>query len=304
MMKTERLGNYPIKVPKKRAFIKVPEGEIGLHCCAVVCGARGSGKSVAVSSKLHHLKAEGLADRIFLISPTAISNSEMWKGLINDDDIFSEMTNDSVEKVIDAVEIEAKEWREYEEKLRLYKLWKKLLKKQTPINEIDPELLLEFFEAGIYDLEDIDEEPKSKYGHKPILHLVLDDCQSSKLFVPSTHNKLLNATIRHRHLGDGLGLSMWFLVQSYSTNSGLPKAIRDNSTLLILFPMKNGNNVMKVIEEIGGNIDEETFNRVYHYAIKDDDHSFLVIEFTPSKKKFTFRRRWDTALIPDAEFEK
>ena len=83
-MKTEKLGNYPIKVPKKRAFIKVPEGEIGLHCCAVVCGARGSGKSVAVSSKLHHLKAEGLADRIFLISPTAVSNSEMWKGLIDD----------------------------------------------------------------------------------------------------------------------------------------------------------------------------------------------------------------------------
>ena len=303
-MKTERLGNYPIKVPKKKAFIKVPDGEIGLHACAVVCGARGSGKTVAVRSKLHHLKAEGLADRVFLISPTAVSNSEMWEGLIEEDDIFSEMTNESVIKVIEIVEAEAKEWKEYEEKLRLYRLWKKLLKKQTPINEIDPELLLEFFEAGIYDLEDFDEEPKSKYGHKPVLHLVLDDCQSSKLFVPSTHNKLLNATIRHRHLGDGLGLSMWFLVQSYSTNSGLPKAIRDNSTLLILFPMKNGANVMKVIEEVGGNIDEETFNKCYDYAIKDGDHDFLVIEFTPSKKKFTFRKNWDTALIPDAEFEK
>ena len=303
-MKTYRLGDFPIKVPKKRAFIKVPDGEIGLHCCAVVCGARGSGKTVAVRSKLHHLKAEGLADRVFLISPTAVSNSEMWAGLVEEEDIFSEMTNESVIKIIDIVEAEAKEWKEYEEKLRLYKLWKKLLKKQTPINEIDPELLLEFFEAGIYDLDEMEEEPKSKYGHKPVLHLVLDDCQSSKLFVPSTHNKLLNATIRHRHLGDGLGLSMWFLVQSYSTNSGLPKAIRDNSTLLILFPMKNGNNVMKVIEEIGGNIDEETFSKVYEYAIKDGDHDFLVIEFTPSKKKFTFRKNWDTALIPDAEFDK
>ena len=303
-MKTVKLGDFPIKVPKKRAFIKVPDGEIGLHCCAVVCGARGSGKTVAVRSKLHHLKAEGLADRVFLISPTAVSNSEMWAGLVEEEDIFSEMTNESVIKIIEIVEAEAKEWKEYEEKLRLYKLWKKLLKKQTPINEIDPELLLEFFEAGIYDLDEMEEEPKSKYGHKPVLHLVLDDCQSSKLFVPSTHNKLLNATIRHRHLGDGLGLSMWFLVQSYSTNSGLPKAIRDNSTLLILFPMKNGNNVMKVIEEIGGNIDEETFSKVYEYAIKDGDHDFLVIEFTPSKKKFTFRKNWDTALIPDAEFDK
>lgn len=305
-MKTEKLSsNYSIRVPKKRAFIKVPDGEIGLHCCAVVCGARGSGKTVAVRSKLHHLKAEGLADRVFLISPTAVSNSEMWEGLIEEEDIFCEMTNESVLKVIEIVEAESKEWKEYEEKVRLYKLWRKLLKKQTPINEIDPELLLEIMEAGIMDMDmDMEEEPKSKYGHKPVLHLVLDDCQSSKLFVPSTHNKLLNATIRHRHLGDGLGLSMWFLVQSYSTNSGLPKAIRDNSTILCLFPMKNGANVMKVIEEIGGNIDQDTFNEVYDYATKDDDHSFLVIEFTPSKKKYTFKKNWQTALIPHADFDK
>lgn len=297
-MKTEKLNKYPIIVPRKKAFIPTPDGEIGLHCCAVICGARGSGKSVAVSSKLHHLKKEGLADRVFLISPTAVSNSEMWNGLIDDDDIYTAMDNSSVEKVIEAVEAEAKEWYEYERKLELWKKWKKLLKKQTPINEIEPELLIELMEHGILDFDDMYEEPKSKYGHRPVLHLVLDDCQSSKLFVPSTHNKLLNATIRHRHIGDGLGISMWFLVQSYSTNSGLPKAVRDNSTLLVLFPMKNGANIMKVIEEIGGNIDEETFTEVYEYAIKDDPHSFLVIEFSPRNKKFIFRRKWDEVLIP------
>ena len=111
-MRTEKLNKYPIIVPKKKAFIKTPEEEIGLHCCAVVAGARGSGKSVAVSSKLHHLKAEGLADRILLISPTAVSNSEMWKGLIDDDDIFTNMDNSSVAKVIEIVEQEASEWYE------------------------------------------------------------------------------------------------------------------------------------------------------------------------------------------------
>src|SRR5574343_1159976 len=106
IMKTEKLNKYPIIVPRKKAFIPTPDGEIGLHCCAVICGARGSGKSVAVSSKLHHLKKEGLADRVFLISPTAVSNSEMWNGLIDDDDIYTAMDNSSVEKVIEAVEAE------------------------------------------------------------------------------------------------------------------------------------------------------------------------------------------------------
>jgi hypothetical protein len=298
-MRVEKLNKYEIIVPKKKTFIKTPDGEIGLHGCIVVCGARGSGKSVAVSSKLHHLKKEGFADRVLLISPTAVSNNEMWTGLINEDDIYTDMTNESVEKVIEQVELEAKEWQEYEKQLELWKLWKKLLRSKKPIDEIEPELLISFMENGILDMEDMGTVPESKYGHKPVLHLVLDDCQSSQLFVPSTRNKLLNATIRHRHIGDGLGITMWFLVQSYSTNSGLPKAIRDNSTVLVLFPMKNGNNIMKIIEEIGGNIDEETFNKVYEFATKDNPHDFLVIEFAPKDKKYMFRKCWNEILLPD-----
>lgn len=298
-MKSEKLNKFPIIVPKKRSFIDTPQDEIRLHCCAVIAGARGSGKSVAVSSKLHHLKKQGFADRIMLISPTAVSNSEMWNGLINEEDIFTDMDNSSVEKVIDIVEAEAKEWSQHEKQIELWKKWKKLMNRNSPIDRIDPKLMIEFLEYGIMDMEENGLEPQSKYGHRPVLHLILDDCQSSRLFVPSTSNKLLNATIRHRHLGDGLGLSMWFLVQNYSTNSGVPLSIRDNSTVLVLFPLKNSNKIMNIIDEIGGNIDEETFNKVYHEATHDDPHNFLVIEFSPNKKKYTFRKNWDTLLVPE-----
>lgn len=298
-MKTEKLNKYPIILPKKKAFIQTPDEEIRLHCCAVVCGARGSGKSVAVSSKLHHLKKQGLADRIFLITPTYISNNEMWKDLVNEEDVYTEMNNSSVEKVIESVEAEAKEWFQYEKQIELWKKWKQLMKRNKRIENIDPKLMIEFLEYGIIDMEENGLEPTSKYGHRPVLHLVLDDCQSSRLFIPSTTNKLLNATIRHRHLGDGLGLSMWFLIQNYSTSSGLPPVVRDNSTILILFPIKNQNKIMKVIDEIGGNIDEKTFNKVYEEAIKDNEHNFLTIEFNPNKKKCRFRKCFDELLIPE-----
>jgi hypothetical protein len=298
-MKKETLNKFPIIVPAKRSFIDTPKDEIRLHCCTVVAGARGSGKSVAVSSKLHHLKKQGFADRIMLISPTAISNSEIWNGLINEEDIFTAMDNSSVEKVIDIVEAEAKEWFQYEKQIELWKKWKRLINRNISIDRVDPKLMIEFLEYGIMDMEENGLEPQSKYGHRPVIHLVLDDCQSSRLFVPSTSNKLLNATIRHRHLGDGLGLSMWFLVQNYSTNSGVPLAIRDNSTVLVLFPLKNSNKIMNIIDEIGGNIDEETFNKVYHEATHDDPHNFLVIEFSPNKKKYMFRKCWDTLLVVD-----
>lgn len=294
-MKTINLHKYPIHLPKKKAFIPTPDFEIGLHACVVVCGARGSGKSIAVSSKLHHLKKEQLADRIFLISPTAISNAPMWEGLVDQDDIFTDMTNASVERIVELVEAESDEWNEHEHILKLWRKWQSLLKRKVPIDAIDPMLLMEFMEHGIMEMF---EEPKSKYGHKPVIHLVLDDCQSSPLFVPSTKNKLLNMTIRHRHIGGGLGLSLWFLVQSYTTQSGLPKAIRDNSTVLVLFPMKNVNNIMKIMQEVGGNIAEETFHKVYDFATGEDPHSFLVIEFSPKKKEAMFRKRWDTLIMP------
>jgi hypothetical protein len=67
--------------------------------------------------------------------------------------------------------------------------------------------------------------------------------------------------------------------------------------------MKNKSKIMKVIDEIGGNIDEETFHKVYDYATKNDEHSFLTIEFNPNKKKYTFRKRWDEVLIPNEEYE-
>jgi hypothetical protein len=298
-MKTEKLNRYPIILPKKKAFITTPDEEIRLHCCAVVCGARGSGKSVAVSSTLHHLKRQGLADRIFLITPTFVSNNEMWKGLVDEEDVFTEMNNSSVEQVIEAVEAEAKEWNEYEKILELWKKWKRLMKSNVSFDRIDPKLMIEFLEYGIIDMDENGLEPESKYGHRPVLHLICDDCQSSPLFVPSTKNKLLNATIRHRHLGDGLGLSMWFLIQNYSTNSGLPLCVRDNATLLVLFPMKNKSKIMKVIDEIGGNIDEDTFHKVYEEATKDDEHNFLTIEFNPNKKKCRFRKCWDELLIAE-----
>jgi hypothetical protein len=68
--------------------------------------------------------------------------------------------------------------------------------------------------------------------------------------------------------------------------------------------MKNSEKVMKVIDEIGGNIDEETFTKACHYATKDDPHDFLVIEFNPSNKKHIFRKNWQTAIIPNAELAK
>jgi len=77
----EKLKTSPIKGSNWR--INVPEntGLFDLHTLAVICGARGSGKSVAATSLLRHYFYNNLLDALIVCSPTYESNKDLLKGL-------------------------------------------------------------------------------------------------------------------------------------------------------------------------------------------------------------------------------
>ena len=141
MINTKKIDKYPIILPKNKKEILTGEHEYKLHSIFVVCGRRNSGKSVAVSSKLRHMKQDGVCDRVFLIYPTAISNSEMWAGLVDEQDIYEDMTNTSVIAVLDEVKNEKREWDEYLEKLQIFKEYQRLLKSKKHTDEYDDEFI-------------------------------------------------------------------------------------------------------------------------------------------------------------------
>jgi hypothetical protein len=295
MLKTTNINKYPIILPKQKKEIPTPEHQYRLHGIFVVVGRRASGKSVATASLLRHMKKEGVCDRVFLISPTAVSNKELWDGIVDEEDMYEDMNNTSVEKMIEQVEIEKEEWENYLLQLEMWKQYKKLLNSKKSVDdEALEDFLLKCYDLGIFHL-DIHKPPESKYGHKPVLHLVCDDIQSSPLFNPSTKNKFLNMAIRHRHLAEGLGVTLHILIQNYSTNSGLPKAIRENCTTLMVFPVKDENMVKTIQSECAGEIAEETFYKMFNYAT-NEPHSFLSIEFAPKKKEYMFRKGFNTFL--------
>ena len=54
-------------------------------------------------------------------------------------------------------------------------------------------MLLMFYNNGTFT------PPQHKYGGRnPFIGLIIDDCQSSKLF---TNKRIQNLTIKHRHIG-------------------------------------------------------------------------------------------------------
>ena len=85
------------------------------------------------------------------------------------------------------------------------------------------------------------------------------------------------------------------LVQSYCAIGGVPRPIRENCTLLLLFKLKDENQRKKIHEEIGADIDLEKFDSMFSYAT-EEPFSFLTIDFNPVDKEKQFRKQFDEYL--------
>jgi hypothetical protein len=299
-MKTLKIKDpdFQIKLPKKSAFaIETPEHQFKMHQLSAVVASRGSGKSVIVSSLLQGLKNQGCMDRVFIISPTIASNRPIFDPLgISEEDEYHQPNGESVADVIRKVNEEQDEWEEYEKNLKMYKILQKLLSNQKVRLDDIPQEYLEMALQGGY----LDRPPTSKYGHRPVLGLIIDDCQGTPLYVQSAKNPLINLLLRHRHVGRGLGLSVWLMAQSYNSPSGIPRSVRQNLTTLFLGRQKNEDVVKQIAEELGGSINKEGFMKIFNKCHENDNpHDFLVIDFHPKDPSKQFRKNLNEYILSD-----
>lgn len=298
-MKEVRIGKYGIVTPKKRAFqIDTPPDEIRLPGNILMVGARGSGKTLAAVSKLVHLKRQGLCHRVFVISPTLWSNKPVLDLLgdsLKPEDTYEHPSRKAVEDILQKMEVEAQGYEQYKALVKKHKTLQRLLSKKVSIDAIDPSFLLESHEAGL-----LDGPPQPPHGTEhPCFHLLVDDCQSSNLFSLSPKNPFLNLVIRHRHVGRGLGLTIFLCVQNYSAaGGGVPRSIRDNATVLCLFKLKSKTVLKQIVEEVANDVEEAAFLQAYDYATAEP-HSFLTVDFFPRTPQQRFRKGWDAYLLLD-----
>jgi len=285
---------YNIKVPPSNAFkIETPDDCIKMHTITLAVAKRGTGKSVALTNLLRILRENNAMDRILLISPTYFSNKDLFDSIgIQEEDIFDEPNDKAIEDVIKIVEEENDDYEEYHSKMKRYKKLMGMLDRQVNIFEIPADLLLEFAESDF-------QPPEHKYnGKKPVIGLLLDDIQGSNLF--RTGGKFMSFAIRHRHVGKGLGCSIFMACQNYISPASCPRAVRNNLTHMLLFRNKDIKTLSQIASEFGGEIDEETFMSVYNEATRDSPHDFLFID--TSKKDShpsMFRKNFDRFIVPD-----
>ena len=276
-----------------------PENQIKMHQLLLAVAKKGGGKSTAVCNLMSFLHKDKCLDRLFVITSSWESNKPLFDFLglpIDKDDVYDtdSCAADTIEDIISKTTQETKEYDEYHQKMYLHKQMKTALKRvktDRDIGNLDPALLMAAYEDDV-----VENPPQHKWkGKRPVLAVFVDDCQSSPLF---RSGKFLNLCIRHRHVGSSektrMGISMFICVQNYTAqHGGIPKAIRENVSTMMLYKTRSSNVLKTIMEDISDQITDEEFFSVYEQACRDE-HDFLFIDWAP--KKHRFRRCFDQYL--------
>ena len=90
-----------------------------------------------------------------------------------------------------------------------------------------------------------------------------------------------HVVIKHRHLG----LSIIVMTQTFH---GLPRAIRLNCTLYVLFRTSDLKQLNQIYEHFGGMVPKEEFMAMYDHAT-EAPHGFLMIDADPKNPAQRFR---------------
>lgn len=293
----EHIPSLEISKPKKKAFLQNQNPNLPkLHTLCIAAARRGGGKTTAVTNLIRFYKKSDMCDRCFIISPTAVSNKEFYNDLVNDErDIYTEMDNSVIKEVIRQIEQEAKEYKEYLRIKELYDVWKRFESGKIDVTKVDPQDMIDF---DVYHIWEYEERPKSKYkNEKPIIHVLIDDCMGSQIMRPNS--PLVNLCIRHRHVGDGLGCSIYILTQSYVAHGSVPRPIRENAILLLLWGVRDEKLREQIADEACGiQFTKEQFLMAFDICTQENQHGFLMVDYTNEKKKY-LRKGFNEYIIFD-----
>ena len=287
-----KIKGFRTIVPPKSAFtIETSEDFPKLHSLCIASGKRGGGKSVAIANFIKRCKDAGYYDRVWIVTPTYYSNKHIWDiAEIEEEDVF-EPTISVLKEVVSMVDAEREEWDSYLLQKEMYKDFKQEIKRKR-ITDIDPEMLIEYQDLGFFD-----GPPQWKYKNEvpPRLGLILDDTLGTPLMAKPSAG-LVNLCIKHRHIGKGLGISIFMLVQSYASQGGINRAIRENTTLLLLFKVNQETQIKKIIEESDLPVSNEKFFQMCKYC-HDQQYNFLLMDFAPKDETKRFRSGWSEYLM-------
>jgi hypothetical protein len=287
------LDNEPIKVQKKKPPRSINKDLVPLYFTACFCGAKNSGKTMGLVKLLKNFEeypiynSEGdkLDVRVILFCPTANSPANPIYTTVKDldeEDIHLTYRDEDLLKVLDEIEAERKEIKEYSDYIAAYKRFLKVkvihladdeLQILTKFNFIDPKYI-----------------PAPKYKNPRVIFMILDDMIGNNECFKRGNCAISNLTIKHRHLGINL-------IYTTQNPKSIPNIIRNNIDLWVLYRFANKNMVLdKLYEEVSSLVVEDDFSKLYDHATKEPYNALVVDTHPITKNENRFKRNFDTIL--------
>ena len=222
-------------------------------------GHTGSGKSYLAVGLIQLMKREGTITHLFVLSPTASSNT-LYRNIVDPtrDHVYSDIGPNVFKSLDEVVSTCEGIGDAYRTDLQ-YAIAHRKFTQGEPITHVD-EALLET--RGFMPV----------VPRRPSFALFVDDCQGSAIFSRGSKNSFPNLVLRSRHVADGLGLTI--IMAAQTMKSGVPRSLRLNSTHWAFFKTLNRRELDEMYEEVSGFCSKEHFERQFNWCT-NAPHGYL-----------------------------
>lgn len=247
-------NNIAVLPPIESEYLSRVPGIVGF------VGSTGSGKTHLALSLIKLMRREHSISKLYVITPTFDSNV-IYKSVVKDTDWVYTGSMKDVFKALQEVELDCAAISEnYRQKLEHQLVLHRFIAGETLLAPDEQLLELYGFEVA---------EPR-----RPSPLLLLDDMSHSPIFSNSRLNPLTALVLRSRHVGDGLGLSIFLVAQN---SRGIPKPLRLNFTHLFIWATQSQKEIQSFYEEAGGIVSYKHFEDIFR-AYTMLPHSYLFVD--------------------------
>lgn len=269
-----KLKNYQAKANER----EVPEGFPNKPFLGLIYASKGLGKTNLLINLVHKFDETKTYQKVYLFSPS-VQNDPKYQFLYDgkyDLKVYPNYTDEIMRDVIDEINDDLNEWKEYQRLKALYDKSKKA-ESQDLFND---EELLDLF------MMDWEAPMPPKYNREPWSLIIFDDLASNAQLMKQGKSLMNSFALLHRHRNT----SMIYAVQLY--RNAVPKMIRNNLDLWVLGKSKSEENMKSVAEELTSYATTKEVIDKWNKAT-EEPYSFFCVNLMAKTPELRFTRNFN-----------
>jgi hypothetical protein len=246
-----------------------------------VVASRGGGKTTSIINLVGNYAKTRFFDKVVLMSPTYRNDTKLER--LDDDrydfTVQEDVNYDTINDTIESIKADIEEYKLYKDYMAVWKRFIRARSAEGWLKRASPE------EIAILQHHDFQPpETRFKYG-MPTTLVIFDDLVGNRAVY--NNQELVKFLLVHRHWLT----SVIFSVQVF--RGAIPRGLRNNLSLLVLFRNKNSQIRREVAEELSSHITVEQFEKLWDYCCAEQ-HDFFMINF--DSKEYRFRKNFNEII--------